>query len=77
MAKNFTVTYQLGSKMFKSKVLAENINDAQNKVKEKINFLCVEESKEDSFNQCMDALGMMHEMVDLMAKAKKFKDGKD
>lgn len=52
----------------KAKILAESITDAQAKIKDKITFHKVVEDSKDEFNQAID---MLDSMMDILGGKKK------
>ena len=54
----------------KVKILATSKEDAEQKVLQKLKFHKIEEDAEDEFNQAMDLMDGVNDMLDIMSKAK-------
>lgn len=61
--KNFTVYFEMFGRKMKTTVLAENEQQAKSQVFLKIKFHSVQETKDDTFNDIMDALGNLHDFL--------------
>jgi hypothetical protein len=66
--KNYTVYFEIYGKKMKAKILAESMTDAQAKIKDKIIFHKVVEDSKDEFNQAID---MLDSMMDILGGKKK------
>ena len=58
-AKNYTVYFEIYGKKMKAKVLAESMEEAQQKVNSKIIFHKIVIEEKDKFNQAIDMLDDM------------------
>lgn len=61
--KNHDVFFEIGGKKMRTRVLADNAEQAKQKVIDKLIFHRVEVPKDEPFNQCMD---VMEKFMDLM-----------
>lgn len=62
-SKNYSVYFEIYGKKMKAKVLAESVKEAQEKVKDKIIFYKIVIEKKDEFNQAMD---LMDGIIDVL-----------
>lgn len=62
--KNYSVYFEIYGKKMKAIVMAESINDAQAKVKDKIIFHKTIADKKDYFNKSVDALNNIMGILD-------------
>lgn len=61
--KNFEVYFELFGKKMKTTVLARDKDDAKESVQNSITFYKVEEKLKDVFNDCIDMLDSMNDML--------------
>jgi hypothetical protein len=69
--KNYIVYFEVFGKKMKTKVLAENVGDARQKVLDKVKFYKVEEDTQDDFNDIID---MMEDTVGYLSKLAHYKE---
>ena len=65
--KNYSVYFEIYGKKMKAKVLAENMTEAQQKIKDKIIFHKTVADKEDYFNKSAD---MLNNIMDILSGKK-------
>lgn len=61
--KNYTVYFEIYGKKMKVKILAENIKEAQDKIKNKIVFHKAVIEKKDLFNQATDKCNSIMDLL--------------
>ena len=66
-SKNYSVYFEIYGKKMKAKVLAENMTEAQQKVKDKIIFHKTVSEGKDYFNKAMD---LMNGITDVLGGKK-------
>jgi len=66
--KNYDIYFEIFGKKMKTTILAQNEIDAKSELIDKIKFHKVEESKDDVFNQSMDGIA---ELMDILKDNKK------
>ena len=64
MSKNYSVYFEIYGKKMKAKVLAENMTEAQQKVKDKIIFHKTVIEEKDYFNKAVDLLNNIKDFLD-------------
>lgn len=62
--KNYSVYFEIYGKKMKVKILAESMTEAQQKVKDKIIFHKTVVEEKDDFNQAMDLMNGIIDVLD-------------
>lgn len=63
-SKNYSLYFEIYGKKMKVKILAESIIEAQQKVKDKIIFHKIMIEEKDEFNQAMDLMNRIKDVLD-------------
>lgn len=75
-SKNYSVYFEIFGKKMKAKVLAESEEEAQQKVKSKIIFHKTVIEKKDEFNQAMDLMDGIMDILGSKAGIRNVKNNK-